>query len=99
MTDIAPAFMWPLAIVAGGSAAGLTKTGSALIRAKSGVATAGLGNPIVSTVETAGATVISVLALLVPVLCFLVVLAVLYWSIRRIVRFIAARRARSQHPS
>jgi hypothetical protein len=93
MTDIAPAIMWPLAIVAGGSVAGLTKTGSALLRAKTGLATAGLGNPVVSTAETAGATVVSLLALLVPVLCFLLVVAILYWSLRRIARFIAAHRA------
>jgi Domain of unknown function (DUF4126) len=93
MTDIPPTIMWPLAIVAGGSVAGLTKTGSALIRAKTGVATAGLGNPVVSTAETAGAMAVSLLALLVPVLCFLLVVAILYWSVRRIGRFIAARRA------
>jgi Domain of unknown function (DUF4126) len=92
MTDIAPAIMWPLAIVAGGSAAGLTKTGSALLRAKTGVATAGLGNPVVSTAETAGSLVVSLLALLVPILCFLLVIAILYWSVRKIGRFVAARQ-------
>jgi Domain of unknown function (DUF4126) len=93
MTDIPPSVMWPLAIVAGGSVAGLTKTGTALVRAKTGVATAGLGNPVVSTAETAGATAVSLLALLVPILCFVLVVAILYWSVRRIGRFIAARRA------
>lgn len=93
MTDISPAAMWPLAIIAGGGAAGLTKGGSALIRAQSGVATAGLGNPVVSTAETAGATVLSILAILLPVVCLIVVVAVLYWSVRRIARFVAARRA------
>jgi hypothetical protein len=93
MTDISPAAMWPLAIIAGGGAAGLTKGGSALIRAKTGVATAGLGNPVVSTAETAGATVLSIIAILLPLLCLVVVVAVLYWSARRIARFVAARRA------
>jgi Domain of unknown function (DUF4126) len=92
MTDIAPAVMWPLAIVAGGSAAGLTKTGSALLRAKTGVATAGLGNPVVSTAETAGSVVVSLLALLVPILCLLLVIAILYWCVRKILRFRAARQ-------
>jgi hypothetical protein len=92
MTDMSPALMWPLAIVAGGSAAGLTKTGTALIRAKTGIATAGLGNPVVSTAETAGATVLSILALLVPILCAIVVIVILVWAARRIGRFIALRR-------
>jgi hypothetical protein len=92
MTDTSPALMWPLAIVAGGGAAGLTKTGTALIRAKTGLATAGLGNPVVSTAETAGAAVLSILALLVPIFCAIVVIAILIWAARRIGRFIAARR-------
>jgi Domain of unknown function (DUF4126) len=91
MTNISPGIMWPLAIIAGGSVAGLTKTGSALIRAKTGVATAGLGNPVVSTAETAGATLLSILAILVPLICALLVVALLYWSLRRIARFFQSR--------
>jgi Domain of unknown function (DUF4126) len=91
MTDVAPGLMWPLAIIAGGGVAGLTKGGSALIRAKTGIATGGLGNPVVSTAETAGATVLSVLAIALPLLCLLLVVLVLLWSARRIVRFFAAR--------
>jgi len=96
MTDVAPALMWPLAIVAGGGIAGVTKSGSALIRAKTGVATAGLGNPVVSTVETAGATTLSILAIALPVLCLIVVACLMFWSIRRIARFI---RSRSPDPT
>jgi len=93
MTNISPALMWPLAIIAGGGVAGLTKGGSALIRAKTGVATAGLGNPVVSTAETAGATVLSVLAIVLPLVCLALVLALLFWSTRRILRFFRARQA------
>ena len=46
MADIPPAVMWPLAIIAGGGVAGLTKGTTALLRAKSGVMTAGLANPV-----------------------------------------------------
>jgi hypothetical protein len=95
MTDMSPAAMWPLAIIAGGGAAGLTKGGSALVRANTGIATAGLGNPVVSTAETAAATGLSVLAILLPILCFLVVLAILVWSARRVMRFAAGRRRRA----
>jgi len=91
MTDVAPALMWPLAIIAGGGIAGVTKSGSALVRAKTGVATAGLGNPVVSTAETAGATTLSILAIAVPFLCLVLVAFLLFWSIRRIARFIRAR--------
>jgi hypothetical protein len=93
MVDIPPEWMWPLAIVAGGSAAALTKGGSALVRAKTGVATAGFGNPIVSTAETFGAAGIAVLAIAVPLLCLAIVAFVLIWATRRIVRFFVSRRS------
>ena len=56
MADVPPAVMWPVAIIAGGGIAGLTKGSAAVVRAKTGLATGGLGNPVVSTVETVGAT-------------------------------------------
>lgn len=88
MTDLSPSLMWPLAIIAGGGAAGITKAGSALLRAQTGVATAGIGNPVVSTAETAGATILSILVLLIPLLSVLLVIAILVWAVRRITRFL-----------
>lgn len=95
MTDLPPAAMWPLAIIAGGGAAGLTKSGTALVRAQTGVATAGFGNPVVSTMETVSATGLSILAIAVPILCLVLVVVILAWSIRRWVRFAAARKRRA----
>lgn len=88
MTDLSPSLMWPLAIIAGGGAAGITKAGNALLRAQTGVATAGIGNPVVSTAETAGATILSILVLLIPLLSVLLVIAILVWAVRRIARFL-----------
>jgi len=93
MTNVAPGVMWPLAIIAGGGVAGLTKGGTALLRAKTGIATAGLGNPVISTAENVGATGIAILAIAVPLLCLFVVALVLFWAVRKIVRFVSARRA------
>jgi len=92
MTEIPPAIMWPVAIIAGGGAAGLTKGSTALLRAKSGVATGGLANPVVSTVETFGATVLSILAIAVPLLCFVAVVAMLWWAARKAGRLVFGRR-------
>ena len=99
MTDIPPAVMWPVAVIAGGGAAGLTKGSTALLRAKSGVATGGLANPVVSTVETVGATGISILAIAVPVLCFVAVLALLWWAARKAGRVLFGRRNPPQPPA
>lgn len=99
MTDLPPAVLWPIAVIAGGGAAGLTKGGSALLRAKSGVATGGLANPVVSTVETVGATGIAALAIALPVLCFVLVVALLWWAARRTGRLLAGRRKAASPPA
>ena len=92
MADVPPALMWPVAVIAGGGAAGLTKGSTALLRAKSGVATGGLANPVISTVETVGATGLAVMAIVVPVLCFAAVVALLYWAARKAGRVLFGRR-------
>jgi hypothetical protein len=91
MADVPPALMWPLAIIAGGGVAGLTKGTTALLRAKSGVMTAGLANPIVATVETVGATGIAVLALVVPLLCLAAIAGLLYWATKKAGRLLFGR--------
>ncbi len=91
MTDIPPAVMWPVAVIAGGGAAGLTKGTTALLRAKSGLMTGGLANPVVSTVETVGATGLAVLAIVVPLLCLVAVVALIVWAARKAGRVLFRR--------
>lgn len=98
MTDVPAAVMWPVAIIAGGGAAGLTKGSTALLRAKAGVMTGGLANPVVSTVETVGATGLALLAILVPLLCLAAVGALLFWVTRKAGRLIFGRRAPTDAP-
>ena len=69
MTDVPPSILWPVAIIGGGGIAGLTKGSTALVRAKSGLMTGGLANPVVSTAETVGATGLSLFAIALPVVC------------------------------
>jgi len=99
MTEIPPAVMWPVAVIAGGGAAGLTKGSTALLRAKSGVATGGLANPVVSTVETVSATGIAILAIAVPVLCFVAVVVLLWWVARKAGRLLFGRRNQPRPPA
>jgi hypothetical protein len=96
MADIPPAVMWPVAIIAGGGIAGLTKGSTALLRAKSGVMTAGLANPVVATVETVGATGMAVLALLVPLACLAAIVALLYWVTKKTGRLLFGRNRGTQ---
>lgn len=86
--ELPPLVKWTVGILAGGGAAGITQTVSALVRAKSTVSTAALGNPVVATGELGGSLLLSLLALLVPVLALLLVavllLVLLRWLWRRL---------------
>jgi len=66
---------WPeqRAIIAGGGAAGLTQTATTAVRAASTALTGGLANWIVNTIETIGAFIMAVLAMVLPVLLVAVV--------------------------
>jgi hypothetical protein len=98
MVDIPPAVMWPVAVIAGGGAAGLTKGSTALLRAKSGAMTGGLANPVVSTVETVGATGVAVFAIVLPFLTLAALVALLYWATRKAGRVLFGRRRPSSAP-
>lgn len=98
MVDVPPAVMWPVAIIAGGGVAGLTKGSTALLRANSGAMTGGLANPVVSTVETVGATTVSLSAILLPVVTLVALVALLYWAARKAGRVLFGRRARESEP-
>ena len=85
ISDLPPLVKWTTAVIAGGGAAGITQGLTSLLRAKSTVMTAGLGNHAVATGELGGALVISLLALAAPLLAVAVV-ACLCWFALRLVR-------------
>ena len=93
MVDLPPSVLWPVAIIAGGGIAGLTKGSTALIRAQTGAATAGFGNPVVSSAETLLATVVAALAIVLPLVCVIAVAALAVWAVRRLMRWRARRQA------
>lgn len=92
MTDLPPSVVWPVAIIGGGGIAGLTKGSSALLRAKSGVMTGGLGNPVVATVETAGATGLSLFAIALPFIALLAIVVLLAWVVRKSGKLLFGRK-------
>ena len=92
VADLSPVLRWALAIVGGGGVAGAVQSGTVLLRLKSGVMTAGVGNPIVSTGETASSTVTSVLAVVMPVIAFFLVLATIVLLVMIARRAIAPAR-------
>lgn len=93
--DLPPVVRWGLAIVAGGGAAGTVQGATVLARIKSGLLTAGHANPVVSSVELAGAVVVSVLAVVAPILAVALVVVLLTWIYRTTRKFFFGRRAAS----
>lgn len=79
-----PVMKWSLAIIAGGGAAGGIKLGASAIRAVSSFATGGLGNPVVSTVESITSVFLSVLSILLPIAVIIVFLVLGYFAVRKL---------------
>ena len=72
---------WALAIIAGGGTAATIAAGFAGARAASTATTAGIGNNVIATTETAGAGLMSVLSIFLPVIAFIIALALLIFVI------------------
>jgi hypothetical protein len=95
ITDLPPMLKWTTAIIAGGGVAGLTQGVTALLRAKSTVLTAGVGNPVIATAELGGSLLVSLLALAAPLIALLVVIVFL-WLAMRLIRRIARSASSSR---
>lgn len=84
IVEFNPLLKWTLAIVLGGGAALNTQLLSIKARAFSSVFTTGLGNPIVSTIESVTSAVVSFLAIFLPVLALIILTFIIYWFYRMI---------------
>lgn len=85
--NLDPLITWALAIIAGGGTAMAIKGASAGTRLTSTATTAGLGNPVVSTVETGGAITMSALSIFAPVIAaiaVLLILIILFWFVKKL---------------
>lgn len=94
LTDLPPLVKWAVTIVGGGGIAGLIQGATVLFRLKSTALTGGIGNPVVATVETAGATVTALLAILLPLLCLFLSIALVVVAFRATGRLLFGRHAR-----
>ena len=92
VSDLPPLVKWGTALVLGGGAAGIVQGATVLTRLKSTAVTAGIANPVVSTVELLGATVTSVLAIVIPGIVLLLVVIFCVVAFRVAGRFAFGRR-------
>ena len=82
VSDLDPVITWALTIIAGGGTAAAISGTSSAVRLTATATTGGFANPIVSTAETATATVFSVLAIFIPIAAGILVLLLFYFVIR-----------------
>jgi len=91
-----PALQWAMALIVGGGSAGIVQAGTVLTRTVSGGTTLGLANPVVATVENAGAITLAGLAVFLPVLgafIALLMLLLIVFGLRKLISVFRARRA------
>ncbi len=84
LTDLPPWLQYTVAIVGAGGTAGLVHASTSMVRLKSSAATAGIGNPIVATLELAGSLVVSALALIAPIIALALVVRIVVFVARRV---------------
>lgn len=78
VVDLSPVITWALAIIAGAGTASAISGSAGATRLVSTASTGGLGNPIVSTVETAAAVSMSLVSIFFPMLAIVLVIAILF---------------------
>lgn len=82
--EMSPLLQWSLAILAGGTAAGLVQGMTDVVRLTSTVATGGVANPAVSTIELVSSTGLALLAIALPLLTGILVIALLVYAVTRL---------------
>jgi hypothetical protein len=84
--DISPVMLWTTAAIAGGSTAELVEGATTVTRLATAGTTGGLANPMVGLMELLSATVLSILAIVAPILTFVLVVGLMiycWWRWRR----------------
>jgi ABC-type thiamin/hydroxymethylpyrimidine transport system permease subunit len=90
-----PVLDWGLGLMLGGGSAGLIQAGTSLLRLGSTATTGGLGNPVVSTGENAASFGFSILAVLMPLVCVVIIALILTYII---VKLVSRRRVTFTKP-
>jgi hypothetical protein len=90
--DASPLVRWSLAIIAGGGVCGVIQTGTVAARAVSTGTTGGVGNHVLSSTELGLSLLMSILAIVVPVLAALVVVGLLCVSVWKITQWMMRRK-------
>jgi len=106
VTDIDPFLRWTMAVIAGGGIASSTQLATTKARLASSTTTGGFANPVLSTVEAVSSTTLSILAVVWPIVAFVLALAVLtascliIWFVgKRVLKFFRRKPAAPVTPA
>ena len=80
VADLSPVITWALAIIAGGGTATAIKSTTSTTRLGSTMSTAGVANPIVTTLETGTSVVMSIISIFLPILAIVLVIVIFYFT-------------------
>lgn len=83
IVEMEPMIKWPISVIAGGGLATTIQSGTSIVRATSSGVTAGMGNPIVSSVEGILSVIMSIVSILLPILAGVAVLFFVILIVRR----------------
>lgn len=78
-----PLLKWTLALIAGGGTAALFHGSTSLMRGASTALTGGFGNHSIATAELGIASALSILAIILPVLSFFIIVALLFFILKK----------------
>ncbi|MFN0151073.1 MAG: DUF4126 domain-containing protein [bacterium] len=95
LTDLPPLVRWSVALIAGGGTAGVVQGATVLARLKSTALTGGLANPVVALFELAGSIVTSLIAIVLPIVCIVLVATACIALFVTSRRFLFGRTART----
>ncbi len=90
LVDVSPLVTWALAIIAGGGTAATVKSTMSASRLTSTVTTGGLANPLLATIETGTASIMSVLSIFLAPLAIILVVLILF-GLRKVYKKLFSR--------
>lgn len=94
--DADPMLQWTVALIAGGGSAGTIQAFTGIGRLASTVITGGLGNALLSTIESGSSIILSGLAIAFPVFAVGLVAVLLVFTLSKLGRSLALRKERQE---
>ncbi|MDV7188095.1 DUF4126 domain-containing protein [Lutibacter sp. TH_r2] len=92
VANLDPTITWALAIIAGGGTAAAIKGSTSTARLTSTATTAGIANPVISTVETGTSIIMSVFSIFIPIVAIVCVI-IIFWLIFRVFKLLKPKKA------